>query len=865
MKHSKSNCIGIDLTQSVPHLAIASDPVEATSSILANSPPAALLPVLRGESTLVGSAAHNHRRGVGVNWPPECQVPVAGDYQNGSGRVPLVCAWTRLANLSNNAFSGILGDTEISWQPPGQKRLYSTAEEMIAKSVHAWGNKYENNKTVVVIPDSLGEAAQQALVDNCGSFLIPRPIAVAMSWCRKNVGRFSGTDILSTRGVTLGHLLVITMPFDQWEIVPIEVRAEVNKETLWLVPVRNRVAGGGEFPRIGVNYFLAMATREEKTLQGLWNAVFGIGYNPLGRDVLSGSPAEYQAVRDCLTGGFEVGVKDLFQKLDGWSEIFAGSTLLSPDKFKDHLLVSYQKQLTCLSKSAQEKCLGVVIDGSCSNIPIAENRSLGEFIARVFKDQESIISDGSLAAQGAALTAYALEHNLPSYRETIIPLEIHYHGKNKKGDYVNAYKLLVEGKTVKAGKEYKSKEPVRGLNIKQGEKKLTITLRRVGEKEHFLFRRVTAEVPKPTRIDEEVKIVAHLRPGQGFAKVFVDSVNRDVFKTWLDWRTMESCEEPAPPPLAYLPEVSRVEHEEHMWTDAEYYVEDAIRELQSGKGRDLTDAMRELREGGKLNQWPMADSYDEYRGRKSQGDIFRHYGVCPSNGDLSRVSNLSLMNLFASECAKRFVDIRTTPAERKQIQQTAAWMYLACPPIIVDHVRKNLAKKLAQIPQEDLHAIGLCFCEVDDISLFFKAFEQRLLQGTTGVNNWLRACRNIVRFRDSALHTDIISSKRLDNIVHRVLRILEGQIEENNFGTIFNNCILTCLYLLKRRRYDEGFLSKEVDSYDEYFKINRLLGGLLKAKSRTLKDRPKTIINTTLKFLRKEASLKDLDSSVLTG
>ncbi|TKB26496.1 hypothetical protein FCL47_08770 [Desulfopila sp. IMCC35006] len=865
MKPLNSNCIGIDLTQSVPHVAVSSGPAEAESSIPASSPPAALLPVLRGESIIVGPAAHRHRRGVGDLWPPESQVPVNDDYENGTGRVPLVCAWTKLASLSSHGFSGILGDTDISWNPTGHRRLSSSAEKLIAASIQVWEQKYSAQRTVAVIPDSLGEAAQQALVDNCGSFLIPRPIAVAMSWCRKNADRFLNEDIKSAKGIPLGHLLVITMAFDRWEVVPIEIRGMLYKEKIWLVPVRSRVAGGGEFPRLGVNFCLAMASRKI-SLQYIWGSVFGGTSSSDIEGRKSESKDQYSGVRACIKDGFPPTSRSLFGGLDGWKEIFSSTPILLPEDFKNLLLKNYKNQLSKIPGNAQQRCLGVVVDGSSTNIPVAENRSLGEFVLSKFmEDRETSISNGEEAAKGAAITAYALEHNLPSYLETIIPIDIHYHGKNAKGDYENAYKRLVAGKTVRAGKEYKSKEPVRGLNITQGEKKLTLTLRRSEGKETFFFRRVTAEIPKQTTIDEEVKIVAHLKPGQGFARVFIDSVNTGVFSSRLDWRTMEECEEPAPPPLAYLPEVSRVVHEEYMWRDAQFYVEDAIRELQLGRGKDLIDAMREVREPGKFNQWPMADSYDEFRGRPPQGDIFRHYGVCPSDGDIDSVSDPSLMKLFANECAIRFVSDKTTLAERKQIQQTASWMYLACPPVIINHARKNLHRTLAQISQEDLHTIGLCFCKADDMALFFKALEQRLKQGTQGVNNWLRACRNIVRFRDSALHSDVIPNNRLDTIVNRVLKILDGQVEANNFSTIFNNCILTCLYLLKRRRYDPGFLSKENDPHDTYRRIEDVLEVLKKKQSRNLNDKQNKIIDTTLKFLRKKGSKKDLDGSVLTG
>ncbi len=854
-----SNCIGIDLTQSAPHLAIASGPSEVKSYVPEISPPAALLPALKGESIIVGAAAHKHRRGIGDNWPPECQVPVGGNYENGAGRVPIVCAWSKLAQ-----FSGLLGDTEFSWKLLRQRILHSSAEKIVADSVQAWEKKYPVRKTVAVVPDSLGEAAQQAVVDNCGAFLIPRPIAVAMSWCRKNAANHANDCIQSKKGITLGHILVITLPFDRWEVVPIEIRAMVFGDNLWLIPIRNRVAGGGEFPRLGVNLFLAMASRGEGSLEDIWKIVFGKGiYGDIDNNRWANTDS-YNLVKECLKNGFSPIIKHLFSKLDGWKAIFSGTPSLSPLNFKAQLSEIYKKQLHSISNIAQKRCLGVVIDGSCSTIPIADNFSLGNFVAKPFEDLEeglkTDIFNGTEAARGAAITAYALEHNLPSYREIIIPVDIHYHGKNEQGDYANAYKPLVEGKTVEAGEEYISEEAIRGLYIKQGEDKLTLTLRRTEENTISHFRRVTAKIPKPTTIDEEVKIIAHLKPGQGFAKVFINSVNDGIFRTKLDWRTMEDCDEPSPPPLAYLPEVSRVVHNEHMWRAAEPYVKRALDELRVG-GNGLSEAMKNLRGPGKFNKWPLADIYDKYRGQSLQGDSFRHYGVCPSDGNLENVSSPSLMKKFADECAKRFADAKTTLYQRNQIQQTASWMYLACPAAILAKVRNNLKNQLAATKQEDLHTIGLCWNNSEDIELFFKALEQRLWQGTIGVNNWLRACRNIVRFRDEALKPDIIPEKRLNNIVSRIMDILDGQIRKANFKHIFDNCILTCLYLLKRRRYNREFLN--LKKYDGS-RIKTILEELLIERANNLRDKQRKIIEITLKFIRKEASMNDIDESVLT-
>jgi len=849
------NYIGIDLTQDRPYLAKAIDYNQAECIAPEITPPAALLPALNGEGIIVGPASHGHRRGIGEDWPPECQVPVGGEFSKGVGRIPLVCAWSQLAK-----FSGLLGDTNFFWEPPGQKQLYSSAEKIIGSSVQAWEKKSNSDKTVVVIPDSLGEAAQQALIDNCGAFLIPRPIAVAMSWCRKNIANYDMPQVDSQRGITIGHLLVVTLPFDRWEIVPIEIRAFFSKGEMWLLPIRNRIAGGGEFPRIGVNFYLAMASRDKST-NDIWKTVFGDDCN---NNIVRGNIGNvdgYRLIRGCIENGFLPQTKNAFGKLIGWSEQFEGMPCLLPEPFKALLFDSYKKQLSNLEISAQEKCLGIVIDGSTSTIPVAENRSVGEFVASAFGNLKTSFFTGTEAAKGAAITAYALENNLPSYRERIIPVDIHYHGRNEKGDYVNAYKPLVEGKTVPAGEQYISREPVRDLHIKQGEDKITLTLRRSEKTDHYLYRKVTAVASKITDADEEVKIIAHLSPGQGFTKVFIDSFSDGVFKAMLDWRTMEECDEPLPPPLAYLPEVSRVIHNRYIWESSKEYLDRALEGLRVG-GTHLLATMKELRENGKgkFNQWPLADMYDEYHGYTPKGDSFLHYGICPSDGNLVNVSDPLLMQHFAAECARKFAHEDTTAAEKQQIQQTASWMYLACPSNIIQQVRVNLRINQEQVTQVDLHTIGLCWSESKDIELFFKALEIRLLQGITKVNNWLRACRNIVRFRDSALHPNIVSDDRLQTIFKSILRILLRQIHEENFKLIFDNCILTCLYLLKRRRYREDFLS--VQSNDAK-SLENTLEMLLEEYN--LSPKQFTIINVTLKFLKKEASMNDINESVLTG
>ncbi len=75
---------------------------------------------------------------------------------------------------------------------------------------------------------------------------------------------------------------------------------------------------------------------------------------------------------------------------------------------------------------------------------------------------------------------------------------------------------------------------------------MNLVLRRSAARNEKVFRKVSAEIPEETQKDESVLISANLKPGQGFAKVTINSERRGVFSTLLNWKTMEDCDEPPP-------------------------------------------------------------------------------------------------------------------------------------------------------------------------------------------------------------------------------------------------------------------------------------------------------------------------------
>jgi hypothetical protein len=264
--------IGIDLTQHVPLVSVALCPeaMRATtgadvSALVRHWPPkvelrgdfrpqhpVALLPVKPGEPLLVGNAAAGHRRSAGFQWPPESQVPFAGDSACGVARIPLVAAWTALMPRAGDDVSMTRReDHEFKWCPDGREHS-ARAGEILARSIKSFLDAakvpFDSCLTAIVVPDALDEAGQQILLDSLAQVglatekvhLLPRPLAVALHWCN-TTGKppvVQTTD--DEEGKVVGRLRVATMAMDVWEALSFELRARQHEGRVWFVPVRDR-------------------------------------------------------------------------------------------------------------------------------------------------------------------------------------------------------------------------------------------------------------------------------------------------------------------------------------------------------------------------------------------------------------------------------------------------------------------------------------------------------------------------------------------------------------------------------------------------------------------------------------------------
>jgi hypothetical protein len=882
--------IGIDLTQHVPLVSVAVCPeaIRVDSSVDVASLthhwppkvelrgafhpqlPSAVLPLIPGEPLLVGDAAAVHRRSAGLVWPPEAQVPYDGDPACGVGRIPLVAAWTALLP-SPGTDEGLArrDDLEFKWCPEEREHT-ARAGQILAASIKAFLNAagvlLNSCLTAIVVPNALDEAGQQILLDSLAQVglatekvhLLPRPLAVSLHWC-------STLSVPSVGQVDrrIGRVRVVTMALDMWEAVSLGLHACQREDRMWIVPVRNRILppdAPPELHTLGLSFALALACADmSRESLGWWPRVFASNW--LEKRLAANhdlSPQELQAIREVRSPNLLTSLRQEFSQLGTlqslWSFLFQSGPI-SWDAIRQR----WEGQERHLGTGGLP-CTGVLADGSFAGLLIRRSSTIGEPSISPTLDTILQVSplDRLAAVRGAALAAAAIANGLPCYRETLLPLDLYVRGTNEYGDPMPQWQKLVVDDSVEAGQLWRSKLGA-GLQIQQGQDQLLLPLRRMLRGKP-MFRQVSTELATAAKHDEPVRVEVEVKPGQGFARVRIESVTPGMFGTRLDWRTMEECDEPKLPQWAYLPGVSRIVPDEQMFNAARPVLEAALHALRQNR----PDAIALLREAIEvLNDWPLAHNEERKRGRTIAQDFMLHYGVIGSNGNLDKLPEPSLAREIRNAIGEKFDELvqqrQTYRPLGKTLLRAGGWFYLAIPLECFNYLQSRLRaanRNLQRLSPEELHAIGLAFEAPDDLLQFYPLVVQALR--TLRPNNWLRAVRNICRFRNHALHPNAISDSVLYQLTEQIFEMLQRQAEHRNFARspIFRNCLEPIPFLLKRRRYDPEFLAptsplaqKLIHFLDKVDRVNHWQLGRLQPVPRA-----------TINFLQREATESDIEA-----
>lgn len=891
--------VGVDLTQHVPLVCRAivpneclqGTPVEAERLAKHWPPnlevhdsfrrqlPAALLPLMPGEPLLVGEAAAAHRRGSGLSWPPEAQVPFSSDPACGVARVPLVAAWASLSPRDSSGGTMMARDDhDFQWSP--DRRYSARASDILGRSLVAYlraaGVLVGTFRVGIVVPDELDEVGQQFLLDSLAQggllaervHLIPRPIAVAVCWCQSVKHGARDPAVTGQRGVQgESTVRVQTMSMDRWEAVVLRLESHQQQGQSWLLPVRDRSGIEGALPESqidGASVALALirAHVDEGPLAWWLPLIMSDwldrrihSHEPLSvNEELSLEKIGWSKLMEVLRA--DAGSLETLQPL--WTRVLDAA---SPLRGTFSGVWSRQEELL---EAASLPCQTILADGTFAGMRMSSEGSLAQ---RLSGDHRERRGGYEAAVRGAAITAAALSFGLPCYREVLHPLNLYVTERDQFGDRKAKWADLVPSSTVEAGMTWRSPKPITGMQILKGSNHLLLPLRRqVGGAPSY--RQVRTELSKPSSRDESVHIIVEVTPGQGFARVRIESETPGVFNARLDWRTMSRGDEPQPQPLAYFTGVSQVVPDEEMFKSARPAMTAARDALKDSPESMLIEALRRVVR--LLNKWPLAHYVESTRGRLVEKDFNRHYGVIGSDGDLDRLPMPSLVRDFQSGIGRRFLALRRLRNVRSQLGsvllRAGGWLYRAIPNECMEYLRALISSRRINVDDfsvVDLHAIGLAFSEPIDLNKFIPLVAVALTSRETRKNNWLRALRNICRFRNHALHPDVVATATLNNIIDLVRQMMVAQVAGGSSNpVIFRNCLELIPFLLKRRRYEPGFLPPRSP-------LGRQLIELLERIDADRALRPTGRLHavpmSTVKFLRMIATMSDLENLLGIG
>lgn len=849
--------------------------------------PSVILPEYRHEKLILSSDAKNCRRGLGLLWPRSAQIPVGGDWANGVGRVPFL---TCLSNIK--AAGGIddwkFIDSKISWTPHCRKSSLTFSNAEILGQLFL--KLKEAKHTCFVIPEGFGESAQQTLLEAfpANTTLIPRSIALALKWCSEHQKNYEDYSISFGNQESIGHLICASLGFGEWEVSLIEILLIRKNGKNYLVPVYDPMITGQGLGFCGLSLCKSMLPEGQENDSVVWKNLCNSSWfhSKYSLEVMPERRVQNR-LRDLLLYPSEAEIP--YKELPIMSGLNIQQNAKSSLKERiNHAITRQKGQITNF-----QQVLGIAAGGSFASIQIhslinesgiafssdhpymkmsleklkkyaeqqiyqaervyryrlntqfsqGKDSSIALNLFSKFQTKVSVYSP-SVFAEGAALAAYCIAHVIPSYRIKLVPMQLYTIARNSKGDKVEKWEELVIAKTLEAGETYQNPYPIKGLSIPEGKEHLTLILQRPGIDNQIIYRKVIAKIPQKTNCKEPVVISTNVRPGQGFAKVNIDSEREGIFTTTLDWRTMEHTTKPELE-LEYIADVAFIEPDATMWLNVKDSISEFIEEeqcLEQQSGYDLskssqsqvgfisTELVRSVRMG--LNKW---------RHDPNATTIFQHIGPINSDGNVNKLIDRELLKKFSSSLEKAW-DRAFIQKDKEAFLRIGGWLYLYIPNAMQRVAEQFIASNCAKAVH--LHIAGLTFHTDSQFELFFKAFCRQKDPSA----EWFRALKNMVRFRDNALSDEIITDEQIQTILNLIVTNLTTNLRPRKY----NSCIETLPYLLKRRRYDEHFLDPE----DPITQQLRLLLYEIMQHHRTEKYR--NIAQAALAFLDRRATSANL-------
>lgn len=817
------NARGLDFLGRLAWMAEVQPGGSPSAQAISDDLPSIILPLTNSEPAIVGKAADSHRRGRGLPFPAEGQIPVFGDLRNEAGRVLATATFEFIARAETEW--GQLSDTKMGWRPYGEQWVQLDAARAIAQSVEH--ETHDADSIGLVVPDSIGVAGQHAIlgaIRNRRIILVPRSVASALPWCRE-CGLW--LDLKHKLDQAVGYVVVCDVALGRWSISKLPI--------IWVM--------APDGPQLVPAHFPAY----KRT---------ALGTSGLG--VITGqSAANYEDFlrprfsEPWLTGQRQLKLLDNSQRATR-KPLFSSLTAMAGSGLQEGLEEMRRLFHSLKCPADWQRCAGVIVTGALAQAK-AEAQTIAYWVARKL-ELPLLASEEQAAARGAALAASGLDTNRPTWLEMVDQLDLYYIGKNSLGDLEPAWRQILPQKLVKAGTEYRNEEPITGLKLQAGSNSVQITIRRPGEDGSWLYRKVDSTPGKTSESDIPLLINVVARPGQGFALVKVQSKEAGIFDSQLDWQKMVQRDAPKRPTLGYIPSAVELVPDLRLWSQAQPDLLLLLFRLNNLAKPDSVEQAARAATRRIVRSVPIVDAESETTTRSPGQNtaLFRYTRALGRNGEsptpdgdetLSELRSAGLTWLLAHQ--------RRPSGGARWLIKHFGWHHLGCPRQLVEPVITRIEETPDSCSGDDLHLAGLTLSESEDIDKFFTAYLAALPRSKTP-NAWLKAFRNIIKFNEHALAET--ASLEMQCLYEATLERLEWAVDHER-PLIAQHCLEALLFSLKRRRYDDSFA---LSGSKLYVQTTLFIAAWDKSGRMRYRAKLLEVRNTFSRFLRTEGDLQDL-------
>ncbi len=777
--------------------------------------PAFCLPYFQGERPLVGAAAKHHRRSSDPEaWDDEARLDL-----DRRGRFLLAEGWLAMT-LEPDSFQP--SNAVCSWTPEGRSgdQVELAFPDVIRSVLHQWSSP--EVWLALIVPDGLGPGPRQEILDRIQSDfgrvqLVPRSVAAALSWCSHQDVRQIVSQADRTRGEHVAHLLVTTTPADTWEAALVPIRFEGASAQPPLCPVHQRVHHRSEAGCVGIEECIpAGADQGETTAERLWAA--WLAFDGHGhRFAAPGRGARTPFANWSLPGKLR----------NGWT----------PSDATEEVKTNVSR---VLSEAGIHSWVHV---NSSHDSRIPDQL---RFLAELQLPSPGVETEDTLLAGGLELLRLVADDKIPYY-ESLAQVDLCVEGTNNYRDPVQEWKPLIEATEVPAGRDYTSPEPIMDLSLPPGEvPEIDLIVRsQRRNREELGSLRVVQERPQEEAVP--VKVHARLSPGQGLVRFEVASIPPGSFLT--EVRESQLSPRSGPPETLYSwpPGSAWVAPDPIESSRAVAPLRDFLHALQSGV--DIPNTLTRARDA--IGTWHHQGGNQEPHEGAPPGihKLFVYHGVVPSDMHPACESVAPLLEQIC-EAIPHALEAIPEPQLQRSLFSFSSWLYARCPDHVLNKVRRALEHAQGALHMNEYACVGNCFTATNDYRLFYRHLLH--IQRDHSQNHlerypWIRAWRNLVRFRVDSLRDTVIDRQEMNQLFDAYL---------DCFTTALNPMFLHCCYLaphlLKRRRFDANFL-RVGDQRTQRFE-RALKAGLEANPSR----RQRANLECALEFLANKADVSTL-------